>query len=124
MKHRILKASIIGAIAIAGTIGYNFTVNQDDANFQFIMDNIEALAQGEGVEDCDITIYNRNQAESVTIEKLEASTGGGVCIIVNGKRIELGIGGHIGGYVRYYYCEESLGNCCKKSWMQQPVEYL
>lgn len=38
MKHKIKK------LAIAGTVGYNFSVNQNDANFQFAMDNIEALA--------------------------------------------------------------------------------
>lgn len=47
MKKKFIKFAIVGAIAIIGTVGYNFTVNQDDANFQFSMDNIDALAQGE-----------------------------------------------------------------------------
>ena len=49
MKKKFIKFAIVGAIAIIGTVGYNFTVNQDDANFQFSMDNIDALAQGEGI---------------------------------------------------------------------------
>lgn len=48
MKKRIIKLAIAGAIAIVGTVGYNFSVNQNDANFQFTMDNVEALARGEG----------------------------------------------------------------------------
>ena len=47
VKKIVTKFAIASAIAIVGTIGYNFTVNQNDANFQFAMDNIEALAQGE-----------------------------------------------------------------------------
>lgn len=128
MKHKIIKLAIAGAIAIVGTIGYNFTVNQNDANFQFAIDNVEALARGEGsgggVEDCDITIYNRNEAEASTIKEIQSSIGGGFYIVVDGKRIDLGIGGHAGGSVKYYYCKVSPGNCCKKTWMQKPVEYL
>ena len=44
MKHKIKK------LAIAGTVGYNFSVNQNDANFQFAMDDIEALAYGENLD--------------------------------------------------------------------------
>ena len=47
MKKNIIKLAIAGAIAIVGTVGYNFSVNQNDANFQFTMDNVEALARGE-----------------------------------------------------------------------------
>ena len=47
MKKNIIKLAIAGAIAIVGTVGYNFSVNQNDANFQFAMDNIEALAEEE-----------------------------------------------------------------------------
>lgn len=47
MKKRIIKLAIAGAIAIVGTVGYNFTVNQNNTNLQFAMDNVEALAYGE-----------------------------------------------------------------------------
>ena len=57
MKKKIIKFAIVGVLAIAGTLGYNFTMNPNDANFQLIMDNVEALAQGEGGLDCR---YNRH----------------------------------------------------------------
>ena len=62
MKKRIIKLAIAGAIAIVGTIGYNFTVNQNDANFQFTMDNVEALARGEGTDtggDCNMYLSGK-----------------------------------------------------------------
>lgn len=48
MKKRIIRLAVAGAIAIVGTVGYNFTVNQNNTNLQFAMDNVEALARGEG----------------------------------------------------------------------------
>lgn len=48
MKKRLKKYIVIGAIAIVGTLGYNFSINQEDASFQFIAGNIEALANEEG----------------------------------------------------------------------------
>lgn len=57
MKNRLRKYIIIGALAIVGTFGYNFSINQENANIQFIAGNIEALANGEGGLDCN---YNRH----------------------------------------------------------------
>ena len=85
MKKRIIKLAIAGAIAIVGTVGYNFSVNQNDANFQFTIDNVEALAQGEGYEypdgypyytTCNVAISAHRKCK---VEVIVCQAGGNGC---------------------------------------------
>lgn len=76
MKHKIKK------LAIAGTVGYNFSVNQNDANFQFAMDNIEALAYGENLDPLKYTeliipcydIYGKKQRKKEILHEYRLFT--------------------------------------------------
>ena len=78
MKKRTIKLAIAGAIAIIGTIGYNFSVNQNDANFQFTMDNVDALARGEGTDtggDCNMYLSGKTD-EMLTYMNAKNKLGG------------------------------------------------
>lgn len=124
---KIIKSTLGTIIVFSLAITGLFTTNMNQSSeFNISLANIEALAAGteSDVDKCDIRIYNRNESEATSISTVQASMGGGFYIIVNGKRVDLGIGAHAGGSVKYYYCHSSLGNCCKKSWMEKPVNYL
>ena len=41
----------------------------------------------------------------------------------NGKRFTLGAGAKVGGAVGIPICAESLGNCCLKAFIDNPVKY-
>ena len=87
MKKKIIKFAIVGAIAIIGTVGYNFTVNQDNANFQFSIDNVEALARGEGTSSGHGKSICYNQSTASTVNKYLPC---GTCIMENGTGITKG----------------------------------
>lgn len=91
MKKRIIKLAIAGAIAIIGTVGYNFSVNQNDANFQFTMDNVEALARGEGTSGSGRAICFSECIKSEDSQYLPCVT----CEMVDG------VGKTKGGYCRW-----------------------
>lgn len=66
MKNKFRKYIVIGTIAIVGTMGYNFSINQEEANIQLIAGNIEALASEEsGDSGCSISVLTKYDGKIV-----------------------------------------------------------
>lgn len=70
------------------------------------------------------TKYNRNQAEAAEIAVVQWSMSAGYYVEVRGRKISLGAEAKLNGAVRVFICIDSQGNCCAKSWILKPVEYL
>ena len=123
MKKKIFGFLILVILVIISTVKVNFT---EDTTGYFILANIEALAANarEGVEDCDIFLYNRNEAEASEITKIQAEGGFKFFVSWNGEKVGVGMDAVIGTSVKYYYCKESDGNCCVKTWIEKEIEYL
>ena len=122
MKKKIFGFLILVILVIISTVKVNFT---EDTTGNFILAN-EALAANarEGVEDCDIFLYNRNEAEASEITKIQAEGGFKFFVSWNGEKVGVGMDAVIGTSVKYYYCKESDGNCCVKTWIEKEIEYL
>lgn len=102
----------------------DFALRSYNSNNGLLRANVEALSAGEGVEDCDIYKYNRNQAEAAEIAVVQWSMSAGYYVEVRGRKISLGAEAKLNGAVRVFICIDSQGNCCAKSWILKPVEYL
>ena len=123
MKKKIFGFLILVILAIISTVKVNFT---EDSTGSFMLANIEALAANakEGVEDCDIFLYNRNEAETSGIAKIQSEGGFKFFVSWNGEKVGVGMDATIGTCIKYYYCKESDGNCCVKTWIEKEIEYL
>lgn len=93
-------------------------------NNSLLFKNVEVLARKETVEDCDIFVYNRNEAETTKTGIVKSRWGGGgFYTAIDGVKIDLGI--QVGGArsVKNYDCKEFTGNCCAKAWMEKHPYY-
>lgn len=116
---------VLGVIIVTLTIATLLKIDiKKNSVSGLLLSNIEALAADEGVQDCDILVYNRNQVEDSQIEHVQTDIDGGFYITVNGKKISLGVGVSAGGSVKVYVCSDKDDNCCAKSWVEKSVEYL
>lgn len=102
----------------------DFALRSYNSNNGLLRANVEALSAGEGVEIVIYTKYNRNQAEAAEIAVVQWSMSAGYYVEVRGRKISLGAEAKLNGAVRVFICIDSQGNCCAKSWILKPVEYL
>lgn len=116
---------ILGVIVVTLAITTLLKIDtKENSLSSLLLSNIEALAADEGVQDCDIFIYNRNQVEDSQIEQVQSDINGGFYITIDGKKISLGVGASAGGSIRVFVCSDKDDNCCAKSWLEKSVEYL
>lgn len=120
MKNILLFTIVVCTLVFVNTSIFK----TNDKIASFVLANVEALAEKETVEDCNIFLYNRNEAEKTDQGIVQTKMFGGLYVVIDGVEIELGLSAKAGGSVKIYSCKESLGNCCAKSWMTKPVEYL
>lgn len=121
MKKKLLLAGATLVLSAAAATCYKTCQNIQMTDL--MQANLEALSQSEGVEDCDIYKYNRNQAESKEIKPVQGNISTGFYIMFNGRRIDLGASMQIGTSVQVCVCIDSRGNCCAKSWLNNPIKY-
>lgn len=72
-------------------------------NNSLLFKNVEVLARKETVEDCDIFIYNRNEAETTKTGTVKSCFWGGFYTVIDGVEIDLGMQAG-GGSVKIYDC--------------------
>ncbi len=131
LKEITMRKKILGATFMVTMIatGYNVHLSPTKNSLSEItLENIEALAQsnntGEGVESCDIFKFNRNYMEKYEVCTVKYSADMNLLFAeYNGKRFTLGAGAKVGGAVGIPICAESLGNCCLKAFIDNPVKY-
>jgi len=113
MKKKILYGIVV--LAIAAIAAFNVNLNTNDEMSLLTLANIEALAS-EGVDQCDITKYNRNAKEGWVTKEFEGTTD--IHGYVTIKKVKFGPFG-AGITVKFNYqagdCPESNGNCCLKT---------
>lgn len=138
MKTKMIRVAFVAAIAMVS--GINFFKAQNFMNLsKTALANVEALAaienlaggessSGEStsnsVADCDVYVYNRGYMESYKDVQIDADAEAKGFIEVIGRIVNLGASARIGGWVRIPYCESSSNNCCIKSHIEKPVQYL
>lgn len=57
MKNRIIKIAVIASVLVFSTIAVNVSLSNANDNFSILMDNVEALANGETSGGGDCTMY-------------------------------------------------------------------
>lgn len=78
---------ILGVIVVTLAITTLLKIDTKENSLSgLLLSNIEALAADEGVQDCDIFIYNRNQVEDSQIEQVQSDINGGFYITIDGKK--------------------------------------
>ena len=123
MKKKIFMACaalVVLAAAVVGVKAYNYYSMPE-----LMRANLEALTELEGVDDCDIKIYNRNQVEAYDYFDIEHEIGGGFYFSYNGVKIPIKLSAqYSGGKVGLPVCKDKTDNCCRKSWINANPKYI
>lgn len=123
-KPKFMKKLVFIFTVVCTGIISNLCMNQSfSKNNSLLFKNVEALARKETVEDCDIFLYNRNEAETSKTGTVKSHFFGGFYTVIDGVEIDLGIQAGGSGSVKIYDCKESTGNCCLKAWLEKPPYY-
>lgn len=117
MKKMMYLLGVMMAVVLAGV--NVFFVVQDSRKDLLNVEKTLASMSGNGVEDCDIYLYQRHASEAYS----PMTTFKGQ-IVINGEvRYSANIGGSVEGEVtvRVPVCSSAPENCCKKSHLTSAV---
>lgn len=117
MKKVMYLLGVMMAVVLAGV--NVFFVVQDGRKEFLNVEQTHASMSGNGVEDCDIYLYQRHASEAYS----PMTTFKGQ-IVINGEvRYSANIGGSVEGEVtvRVPVCDNAPENCCKKSHLTSAV---
>lgn len=122
----ILLVTFVSVMSYLGYYAFN-DINMTQAE-RLMLQNVEALTYGEGVETeakCDILKYNRNMREAWINHTVKGQFEAGTYITLpNGKRIKLGISVNVSLPIQYPDCVSSYDNCCIKTHIDKNIKYL
>lgn len=119
-----MKKNLLFVIALCSVVFANTSIfNTLGKTTSLTLANVEAIAAKETVEDCNIFVYNRDEAETTQTGTVKSRWFGGFYTIIDGHEVGLGVDAGGNGSVKLYSCKVSTGNCCAKSWMEKPPYY-
>jgi hypothetical protein len=115
----------IAFLAIVTLVSVNVSAWVLDGDGNWVQDEEEEYYEPDkGVNECPITTYNRNFVESYDYITLNGTANTSGSFNIGGRIVTVTIGMNGKLPVRVPVCNREDDNCCKKTWISGPIQYL